>query len=135
MNTTPSTLALLDGLREHFSTFDLPEPATLDVDRFPLVQWEHICIQLNTRELGALSAALLTWAETLTDVRATAWRPPAADSVHISVHGRLTDGTTIRVYSGVSFDNDRFSLKPGAKCDLTLGVLREWAALDREEAA
>jgi hypothetical protein len=135
MSTEPSTLSLLDSLREHLSAFELPEPITLDVDRFPLKHWEHICIHLGIRELSALASALLTWADTLTDVRAASWRPPAADSVHISVHGRLADGTTIRVYSGVSFDSDQFSLEPGAKCELTLGVLREWAALVCKEAA
>jgi hypothetical protein len=135
MTTTRTFLSLLDSFRDHLAAFDLPEPITVDIDRRPLTGWEHICVHLDVRGLGSVSSDLTAWADTLTDVRATAWRPPAGDSVHLAVHGCTADGTTIRVYSGVPYDSNRFDLQPGERDAITLGTLRCWSMATGAEVA
>ncbi|PPK64460.1 hypothetical protein V5P93_007090 [Actinokineospora auranticolor] len=86
-------------------------------------------VQLTGGPLPAVANALLTWAATLTDTTATAWRPPASDSVHLDLTGTLPAGDPIRIYGAVGYDPTRFlDLEPGGKQSVGLSTLRAWAA-------
>lgn len=128
--TTTTAVDLLDALRAHLAGFDLPGLSSVYL--VPALPGPQVSIQLTARELPATALALLAWADTLTDeVTAEIWRVPAGDSVHLSVLGRLPEGSTVRVYGAVSCT----SHGPGADLDpnttraLSLAVLRAWATL------
>ena len=130
MNTT----RLLALIYEHLATFELPEPWSVRVTPQHSYGEAPVVVQLRGVLLPGVASDLLAWADTLTDVSAEAWRVPGGYSVHLSIRGRLADGTTVTVFDGVD-QNVRFGLEPDEKRPVSLAVLREWAALDEGVAA
>jgi hypothetical protein len=123
-------LAVLATLAEHLTTFDLPHGIASTEVRQELVG-HRVIVQLNASMLPDLAIALLAWADTLTGVTAQAWRTPSGDSVHLTVTGRLADGSPVEVYSGLPHELHVFGpyLEPGDQQTIPLGLLREWADL------
>jgi hypothetical protein len=129
-----SATRLLDSIREHLATYDLPEPWSVSVHRVPVYGRAQVSVQLTSTAFPALASVLLAWADTLADVRAEAWRVPDGSSVHLSMRGRLEDGTTVHVFDGVPYDA-RFQLDADQQQPISLAFLREWAAFDEGVAA
>jgi hypothetical protein len=129
-----TTLALLTSIRDHLATFELPEPWNVSVHASAFYPREQVAVQLGSRPLPTVASMLLTWADTLTDISAEAWRTPDGSSVHLTVRGRLEDGTTVQVFDGVPHDQ-RFHLDKAERRAVSLAVLREWATLDEGVAA
>lgn len=88
----------------------------------------NVVIQLDcNHRLSTVAGGLLTWADSLTDVTAEAWRVPSGDSVHLSVTG-LAGGVSVLVYDAAPFDVAVFAdLVPGQRQPISLGQLRAWA--------
>jgi hypothetical protein len=132
MSTHTDYLSALATFSEHLITFDLPCPIWSTAVQHELAG-HSVTVQLNCRVLPALAGALLEWADTLTEVTAEAWRPPSGHSVPLIVAGRLTTGTPLKVYGGLSHTVQVFGpyLEPGEHHSIPLGLLRQWADLDR----
>jgi hypothetical protein len=129
MNTPETFVRLLDTIREHLDTHPVPaQIASVEV-RINSLDGEHAAVHLRTLDLPELAAALLAWADTLTEITATAWRPPDGERVHLSVSGRLGDNLAVTVYSGVPYTPTVFGtdLQPDGRQSVALGVLRTWA--------
>jgi hypothetical protein len=126
---TTTTVDLLDSLRTHLTTFDLPHLWSVHV--IASFSGPNVTVQLARREPPQIAGALLAWADTLTDVTAEAWRVPNGDSVHLSVIGQLPPGVSVRVYGGVLFTEHGIGadLTPDASTTMPLTVLRERATL------
>ncbi|UVS76332.1 hypothetical protein [Actinokineospora sp. UTMC 2448] len=121
---------VLDSVREHLTVFGgLAVP--LQVSLSPKSVGTVVSLQLSGRgELASLSALLLGWADTLTDVTARAWYANP-DSLHLYVFGRLTDGLMIQVWGGADLPP---GVRPVQGCDtwrteIDPGLLRAWASL------
>ena len=128
--TTPKTyVQLLDSVRDHLASSSVPARIAAVEVLSTSLDGDFACVQLCGMDLPALAFALLAWADTLTEVTATAWRPPSGDRVHLSVSGRLADGLPIKVYSGVPYLETVFGadLQPDGRQRVALGVLRAWA--------
>lgn len=114
---------------------------TFDLRRFHGVQTRscaardgaQISVQLQELELSAVAAALMAWADTLTEVTLSVWRPPSNNSVHLQVFGRLAGGVPIEVWAGVKAPVWTVSMEPGQTQTLPLGLLRTWAATPAAE--
>ncbi len=130
MNAT----TLLALIHEHLATFELPEPWSVRVTPQHSYGEAPVGVQLRGLLLPGVASDLLAWADTLTDVSAEAWRVPGGYSVHLSIRGRLADGTTVAVFDGVDQDA-RFGLAPGERQPVSLACLREWSTLDKGAAA
>jgi hypothetical protein len=130
MFTHDDHLSALVALADHLTAFDLPA-ALASTSVHQEITGHSVTVQLCCRVHPDLAAALLAWADTLTGVTAEAWRPPSGDSVHLSITGRLTDGSPVTVYGGLSRTVQVFGpyLEPGDRRALPLTVLREWADL------
>lgn len=130
MSTHADHLAVLDTLFEHLTAFELPHEIVATEVRQELVG-HRVIVQLGAQVLPDLAVALLAWADTLTGVTAQAWRTPSGDSVHLTVTGRLADGSPVKVYSGLPHEVQVFGpyLEPGDHQTIPLGLLREWADL------
>jgi hypothetical protein len=124
-----TTTHLLSSIRDHLAEFELPEPCGVTVH--PALGYGHdaVRVQLSGGALPYVAEVLLAWADTLTDVTAQTWRVPKGYSVHLSVRGRLADGTAVTVFDGVDHD-DLFALAPSEQRPVSPACLREWAALD-----
>ncbi|WP_026423173.1 hypothetical protein [Actinokineospora inagensis] len=86
-------------------------------------------IQLASDNLCQSSNQLLTWAATLVDPSAHAWRPPHGHRVHVDIIGTISNDIVVRVYIGVAFDPARFpDLEPDGQQSVGMSVLRAWAA-------
>jgi hypothetical protein len=120
---------LLDSLRAHLTAFTLPELYSVHVitARDALT----VSAQLAAHHPPQIATGLLAWADTLTEVTTEAWRVPSGDTVHLSVIGRLPDGVTIRVYSGMAFTEHGIGadLAPDASATVPWALLRERAIL------
>src|SRR6476469_1130013 len=129
MATATTMIRLLDAIRGHLTTHRLAaEIASVKVDA-DMINVDHVVVHLWSVQLPALAAALLDWADTLTSISATAWRPPGDHSVHLSITGRLADKTAVEVYGGVDYTDELFGdLQPGSRQGVALSVLSEWAA-------
>ncbi|HYQ66719.1 hypothetical protein [Actinophytocola sp.] len=129
MATTTTMIRLLHSIRGHLTTHRLPaEIASIKVDT-DMINGDHVVVHLWAVQLPALAAALLDWADTLTAISATAWRPPGGHSVHLSITGRLADETAVEVYGGVDYTDELFGdLQPGGRQSVALPILRSWAA-------
>jgi hypothetical protein len=127
--TSPSTvLRLLGSIREHLTTHRLTTPLASVRVGCTLLDGEHVSVHLRPSLLPDLAAALLTWANTLTHVSVTAWRPPHGETVHLIVAGERLDTTRVVVYGGVDFAEDVFGdLQPDGRQSVALSVLRSWA--------
>jgi hypothetical protein len=129
MTTTP--VDLLDSLRAHLTTFDLP--ALWSVHVVASFSGPNVTVQLTRREPPEIASALLAWADTLTEVTAEAWRVPSRDYVHLSVIGQLSGGVSIRVHGGVPFTEHGIGgdLAPDASTTVPLAVLRAQATVGK----
>jgi len=125
---TTTAIELLDAIHEHLAVFELPELCSVSVVVSSLPP--NISGQLACHE-PEIAAALLAWAETLTEPAAEAWRVPRGHEVHLAVTGRLPGGTTVRIYGGVVFHERGLGadLAPGARTPLRLATLCPVAAL------
>ena len=94
-----STVDLLAGRRAHLAEFELPAIASVHVTAS--ISAPQVIVQLACHEPSAIAQGLLTWADTLTEVTAEAWRAPRGDSVHLSVAGLLPGGASVQVYGGL----------------------------------
>jgi hypothetical protein len=130
MNTT----TVLGSIRDHLATYALPEPWSVSVNARPIPERSVVSVQLAGGLLPGVASQLLTWADTLTEVRAEAWRVPDGSSVHLSVRGRLADGTSVCVFDGVPHDG-HFRLDAEERRVVSLAALREWAVFDEGVAA
>lgn len=129
-----TTTTVLGSIREHLATYELPELWSVSVNARPIPGRCVVSVQLAGGLLPGVASQLLTWADTLTEVSAEAWRVPDGSSVHLSVRGRLADGTSVCVFDGVPHDR-RFGLDVEERRVVSLAVLREWAAFDEGVAA
>jgi hypothetical protein len=88
----------------------------------------NVVVQLDSnRRLATVAGGLLTWAESLTEVTAEAWRPPTGTDVHLSVSG-MVGGVSVRAFDAAPFDAAVFAgLEPGQRGSIPLGRLRAWA--------
>ena len=136
MNDCATMVRLLGSIRVHLATHRLSaEIATVAVGS-DLLDGEHVTAHLRHVELSALASALLGWADTLTQVTVTAWRPRAGETVHLTLTGRLSDTTPVQVYGGVDYTDAEFGdLQPDGRQGVALSVLRAWAADDSGVAA
>jgi hypothetical protein len=127
---------LLGAIREHLSRYRLPTDIACVEAGCSSLDGEHVTVQLRHGQLADLASALLSWADTLTNVTVAAWRPLASGSVHLILTGRLADGTRVSVYGGVDFDDAVFGdLQPGGRHGVALSVLRGWMAGGQAVAA
>jgi hypothetical protein len=126
---TLTVVELLDAIRAHLADFEVPELCSVTVATSSLTP--NLSVQLGGQKPAQIAAALLCWADTLTDPTADAWRVPSGDTVHLAVTGRLPGGASVRVYGGVPFreHGPGGDLTPGARMPLLLGALRPVAAL------
>ena len=71
----------------------------------------------------------MSWADTLTDITAEAWRDLQGDGVQLSVTGLLPGGTTVEIYGAlpVTAHGLGADLAPGATTTVTLATLRHLA--------
>jgi hypothetical protein len=136
MNDSATMVRLLDSIREHLATQQLPaEIATVTVGT-DLINGEHVTVHLRRVELLELAAALLAWADTLTHITVTAWRPRHGETVHLTLTGQLPDTTSAEVYGGVDYSDDLFGdLQPDGRQGVALSILRAWAAGNSAVAA
>jgi len=118
---------LLDSVRTHLVDFELP--ALWSIDITTSATGPRVNVQLATHQRPGIAGGLLTWADTLGEVTAEAWRVPGGESVHLSVIGRLSDGATVRVYGGVPFTglNVGVELAPDVHITIPLAVLSAMA--------
>jgi hypothetical protein len=88
----------------------------------------NVVVQLDSnRGLATVAGGLLTWADTLTEVAAEAWRPPTGPDVHLSVTG-MVGGVSVRAFDAAPFDAAVFAgLEPGQRGSVPLQRLRAWA--------
>jgi hypothetical protein len=131
---TTTVMDLLDSLHTYLTTFDLPAPCSVTVMTYSAQP--NITIQLPRHEPPAITAALLAWADTLTDVTAEAWRVPTGNSVHLSVIGQLPGGACIQVYGAmpVTDHGPGCDLAPDSRTTLAPAALRQLATLGEVHA-
>jgi hypothetical protein len=124
MNTP---IDLLDSLRAHLASFELPPPWSVHLTTSS--GGVQVSLQLATHDLPEIARRLLTWADTLTETTAEAWRVPRGDSLHLSVTGRLSGGVLVQVYGSLPFTPRGIgaTLAPGASTTVSWAVLRERA--------
>jgi hypothetical protein len=100
-------------------------PVGLDVKLYS----DHVSVLLDTPNLPALAAGLLSWAAVLTDVTTEVWRSEEGHSVYVSITGRTLSGVCVEVYDEMACDTAELAgLAPGGKTSATLDQLRTWAA-------
>ncbi|MGH8940694.1 MAG: hypothetical protein ACRDV2_15305 [Actinomycetes bacterium] len=126
---TTTAIDLLNSIRAHLAAFDLPPMWSMHV--VASFSGPNVTVQLARRESPEIACALLTWADTLAEVTADAWRIPSGDCVHLSVLGQLPGGASIRVYGGVVFTEHGIGadLAPEASKTVPLAALREHATV------
>lgn len=124
-----SIVDLLDSVRTHLAQFELPALWSIDVTASAV--GPKVSVQLDCDQLPEVAGGLLTWADTLSEITAGAWRVPRGDSVHLSVIGRLSDGAMVRVYGAVPLAglDVGADLASGARTTIPLTVLRAMATL------
>lgn len=128
-------VGLLDAVVDHLVGFELPEPYGLQARTHPVGHGAAMSVQLAECGLPAVAAALVLWADTLSAVSLSVWRPPSSDAVHVQVSGRLAGGVPIEVWAGVAAPVPLVSLDPGQKRTLRLGLLRTWTVAGAQEQA
>src|SRR6266511_2979711 len=108
MNDSATMVRLFGSIREHLVTYRLPaEIATVTVGS-DMINGEHITVHLRHVGLPDLASALLGWADTLTQITVTAWRPRHGETVHLMLTGQLADTTSAKVYGGVDYSDALF---------------------------
>jgi hypothetical protein len=120
-----------DLLVTHLTHHQLPPPASLAVLTTEDGHSE-VTVQLCSCTLPELAADLLTWADSLTTVTATAWRPPHGELVHLSITSTLTGAARtaeLDVFGGADYDPVLLAdLAPDARRTVPLAHLRTWAS-------
>lgn len=129
MTTSATMVQLLGSIRGHLSTFDLPAQIASVKVGCDALDGELATVHLRPSQLVALASALLSWADTLTQITVTAWRPPHGETVHLTLSGRLPDTTSVAVFGGIDYIEALFGdLQPDGRQGVALSVLRSWAA-------
>jgi hypothetical protein len=125
-----STVELLAALGAHLAEFELPAIASVHVGA--ALAAPQVTVQLAGHQPSAIAQGLLTWADTLTQVTAQAWRVPAGDSVHLSVTGLLPGGASVLVYGshGTTHRGLGADLAPDATTTIPLLMLRHAATIE-----
>jgi hypothetical protein len=128
---TTTVIDLLDSLRTHLGSCDLPAPYAVNVTTFS--GGSSVSVQIACRASRETAAGLLAWADTLTGITAEAWRVPTGDSVHLSVTGHLPEGVSLRIYGAVPYTEHGpgADLAPNTATTIPLATLRHLAT-DRE---
>lgn len=119
--TPQPLLPALDAFRVHLTEHNLPEVVSCTV------YGRGVSVQVARSDDSDAARNLLGWAQSLSLVRVTAWRPSStAAMVHITVRGRTSSGLAVEVYAGVGFTPDSVGgdLEPGGHTDLTVDALR-----------
>jgi hypothetical protein len=132
MNTHTNYLRWFAALTEHLTAFDLPAGiASVQITEYPAGRQGHLTVQLDPATLPVLAAGLLAWADTITHIRASAWRPPSGDRVHLNLHGQIADGVSACMFGAVAYVESIFGpgLEPCGEQSVSLGMLRHWASL------
>jgi hypothetical protein len=92
----------------------------------------EVIAQLGSTTVAGAAGELLAWADTLTAVTVTAWRPPESDRVHLSLTSTLTSPTgtvELYVFAATKDDPARFTdLTCGHRRSIPLAELHRWAA-------
>lgn len=128
MSNLGTIVRLLGSIREHLTTFRLSAGIAHVRVASGVFDGDRATVQLEANQLGSLAAALVSWAETLTAVTVTAWRPPHGASVHLTVTGLMVDAVPVSVYGAVAYADALFGdLQPGGQQGVALRVLRGWA--------
>ena len=134
MNTTTSItgvtfVAAAQLLAAHLADHGLPQPASLTVTSSD--RRSEVTVQLDSLNVALVAVELLAWADTLTTVTVSVWRPPAGDRVHLSLASTLTGPTgtvNLDVYGGADHNPALIAdLEPGQRVALSLGQLRTLA--------
>jgi hypothetical protein len=135
--TNPATFVrLLGSIREHLTAFPLTFPLVSVYAGCDQAHGEHVTMHLAAARLADLADALLGWADTLTSITVTAWRPPHGQTVHLTLTGQLHDSTHVIVFGGVLYCDTTFGdLQPEGRQGVAFSVLRFWAAGDTAVAA
>jgi len=122
-----TVIDLLDALRTHLNDFELPAPYSVHLTTYS--GGAQVSLQLATHHLPEIAAGLLAWADTLTETTSEAWRVRCGDSLHLTVTGRLSEGTQVQVYGSMPFAEHGIGceLAPGASSTVSWAVLRERA--------
>jgi hypothetical protein len=129
-----TTVDLLVALCAHLAEFELSAIASVHVGAS--LSAPQVTVQLTCHEPSAVAQGLLTWADTLTEVTAKAWRVPRGDSVHLSVTGLLPGGASVLVYGGL-WGTPRglgADLPPDAATTIPLQMLRHAATVEEVRA-
>ncbi|GDY32996.1 hypothetical protein [Gandjariella thermophila] len=114
-------LALLEVIRAHLAAYPVAAPVNVSADVFDGL----VSVQLGETGLSAVAEGLLSWADTLTDCTAEAWRVPHGNSVHLLINGRAAAAVAVRIYGAVAYDPAIFpGLAPGDRQALPLDRLR-----------
>jgi hypothetical protein len=99
----------------------------------------EVIAQLGSTTVAGAAGKLLAWAETLTTVTVTAWRPPESDRVHLSLTSTLTSPTgavELYVFAATKDGPVWFTdLTCGHRRSLSLTELRHWAATTTDNLA
>jgi hypothetical protein len=129
VNDFATMVRLLDSIREHVAVHRLPAKiASVEVGS-SLLKGEHVTVHLRHVAFPALATGLLDWADTLTEVTVTVWRPRPGKTVHLTLTGQLRDTTPVEVYGGTDYAEALFGdLQPEGRHGVALSVLRAWAA-------
>jgi hypothetical protein len=121
-----STTDLITALHAHLADFELPEMASVRASAYT----SQLTIQLPAGAPVTIARGLLSWADTLTETTAEAWRDPHGDCVHLSVTGLLSGGATVEIYGALSVTDHvpGADLIPGATTTVTAATLRHLAS-------
>jgi hypothetical protein len=123
-----TTVDLLAVLGVHLAAFELPAMASVQVVGGMTAR--QVTVQLLCSEPSTIAQDLLSWADTLAEITAEAWRVPRTGSVHLSVTGLLPGGATVRVYGALPVTDCGLAggLEPDATTTLPLAALRHLAS-------
>jgi hypothetical protein len=118
---------MVEALSDHMSRHDLPVPIGVSAGTYACT----VSAQIEPGVLEELVVGLVAWAESLTDVAVTVWRPGVpVDRIHIEVDGRLDGGRAVRVFGAMPYSPVVFgaSFAPDESVSLTVEQLRAFTA-------
>jgi hypothetical protein len=120
-----STTDLITALHTHLADFELPAMASVRASAYT----SRVTVELPRDAPVTIARGLLSWADTLTNITAEAWRDPQGDGVHLSVTGLLSSGATVEIYGALPATDlvPGADLAPGATTTVTLATLRHLA--------
>lgn len=127
---TSPVAALMHHVGQHLTAVGLPEPASVQVTASRL-HGLSVAVQLHALDLVEIAVGLLAWADTLTEITLTVWRPASTpDNCHLQLTGHLAtaDGPVpVLVYSGTEHAELTALVDPGDQHPVPLGQLHTWA--------